>query len=69
MARRGRYLNRAQRAEALLKHPPIKRLTRAEWDALHPDYKRVDEDGLHWVLELDPHTQSTNLVAVTVEES
>lgn len=43
-------------------------VTREEWNRKHADYKTVDEEGQHYVLQLDPETGATVLVPMEIVE-
>lgn len=44
----------------------MRTITRSEWEAKHPDFKTVDEDGQHYVLRLDDETGATVLEPVEI---
>lgn len=43
------------------------KITAAEWDKTHPDFRGTLADGTRVVLRLNPQTGGTELVPVTVE--
>jgi hypothetical protein len=46
----------------------MKIITRAEWEKIHPDYKRQDAGGVRRVLERDPATGATLSIPVAVAD-